>query len=65
VSPGTRLEVTLHAPKSPLTVEGVVIWVEPVETWTPGESIGHGFRWTAIDWMTIMSLGLLLEGSPA
>lgn len=58
--PGTRLEVILHAPAGPLTVEGTVVWVEPHEIWTPGESIGHGLRFTGLDWPTLSSLGLLL-----
>jgi hypothetical protein len=58
--PGTSLEVTLHAPEDPLTVEGAVVWVEPPEIWTPGESIGHGFQFHAPSWSTLASLGLLL-----
>ena len=58
--PGTRLEVTLHTAKAPLTVEGTVVWVEPPEIWKPGESIGHGFQFAAPSWSTMLSLGLLL-----
>lgn len=58
--PGTSLEVTLHTAKAPLTVEGMVVWVEPPEIWKPGESIGHGFQFTAPSWSTMLSLGLLL-----
>ena len=58
--PGTRLEVTLHTARAPLTVEGGVVWVEPPEIWKPGESIGHGFQFTAPSWSTMLSLGLLL-----
>jgi len=58
--PGTSLEVTLHTAKAPLTVEGGVVWVEPPEIWKPGESIGHGFQFTAPSWSTMLSLGLLL-----
>jgi len=58
--PGTGLDVTLHTAKAPLTVEGVVVWVEPPEIWKPGESIGHGFQFTAPSWSTMLSLGLLL-----
>jgi len=57
---GTVLEITLHVPKDPLTVDGAVVWVEPPEIWKPGESIGHGVRFTALDWSTLLSLGLLL-----
>ncbi len=58
--PGTLLDVTLHASKDPLTVEGSVVWVEPPEIWTPGESIGHGFQFHAPSWSTLSYLGLLL-----
>jgi hypothetical protein len=54
------IEVTLHAPPGPLRLEGTVVWVEPHEIWTPGESIGHGLRFAAPDWFTLVSLGLLL-----
>ncbi len=58
--PGTPLEVTLHTSEHPLTVDGGVVWVEPPEIWTPGESIGHGFQFHAPNWSTLASLGLLL-----
>ena len=58
--PDTTLEVTLHASREPLTLDGSVVWVEPPEIWNPGESIGHGLRFTALDWSTLLSLGLLL-----
>jgi c-di-GMP-binding flagellar brake protein YcgR len=58
--PGTGLEVTVHAPTEPLTVDGAVVWVEPPEIWKPGESIGHGFRFNALTWSTLISLGFLL-----
>jgi hypothetical protein len=58
--PGTRLAVTMHAPSGPLTMEGAVAWVEPLEIWRPGESIGHGFEFTTADWSALRVLGLLL-----
>jgi hypothetical protein len=58
--PGTPLEVTLHTPEDPLTVDGGVVWVEPPEIWSPGESIGHGFQFHAPNWSTLASLALLL-----
>ncbi len=61
--PGTAVEVTLHAPMERLTVDGAVVWVEPPEIWKPGESIGHGVRFTALDWPALLSLGLLLVES--
>jgi len=60
---GTRLEVTLHTPTGPLTTEGAVTWVAPLEGRTPGGPIRHGFRFTALDWPTALSLGLLLTES--
>ncbi|MBI4573249.1 MAG: PilZ domain-containing protein, partial [candidate division NC10 bacterium] len=60
--PGTPLVVTLHAPGGPLMVEGAIAWVEPPEMWTPGESIGHGFRLAASDWTTVCALALLFLG---
>ena len=58
--PGTPLEVTLHTPEDPLTVDGSVVWVEPPEIWSPGESIGHGLQFHAPSWSALASLGLLL-----
>jgi hypothetical protein len=46
-----------------LTVGGAVVWVEPPEIWKPGESIGHGVRFTALDWPALLSLSLLLVES--
>ena len=60
LSPGTAMEVTLHASKEALTLDASVVWVEPPEIWNPGESIGHGLRFTDLDWPTLLSLGLLL-----
>jgi hypothetical protein len=60
--PGTPLVVTLHSPRGSLTVEGAIAWVEPLEMWTPGESIGHGFRFAAADWTTVCALGRLFLG---
>jgi len=60
LSPGTAMEVTLHASKEPLTLDASVVWVEPPEIWNPGESIGHGLRFTDLDWSSLFSLALLL-----
>lgn len=60
---GTLLEVTLHTPTGPLTTEGAVTWVAPLEGRTPGGPIRHGVRFTALDWPTALSLGLLLTES--
>jgi hypothetical protein len=61
--PGTLLEVTLHTHTGPLSVEGAVTWVAPLEGRTPGGPIRHGVRFTALDWSTALSLGLLLTES--
>jgi hypothetical protein len=60
LSPGTAMEVTLHASREPVILHGSVVWVEPPEIWNPGESIGHGLRFTDLDWSTLFSLALLL-----
>ncbi len=60
LAPGTLLTVTLHTPRGPLPLEGAIAWVEPLEMWTLGEAIGHGFRFAAAGWSTLNSLGLLL-----
>jgi hypothetical protein len=60
LSPGTAMEATLHASREPLTLDTSVVWVEPPEIWKAGEAIGHGLRFTALDWSTLLSLGLLL-----
>jgi hypothetical protein len=58
--PGTSLEVTLHTPHGPLTVEGKVVRVEPLEAQTPGEAIRHGFHFGDISHTTEMLLGRVL-----
>jgi hypothetical protein len=63
LSLGTLLEVTLHTPTGPLTIEGTVTWVAPLEGRTPGGPIRHGVRFTALDWSTALSLGLVLAES--
>ena len=59
--PGTVLRVTLHAPSEPLTIEGKIIWTEPLELWTRGELIAHGFQITSYGWSIPEGLVLLLE----
>jgi c-di-GMP-binding flagellar brake protein YcgR len=58
--PGTRLEITLHAPREPLTVFGVVAWVRSPENHIPGEPISHGVRFTSLGPSLSMALGSLL-----
>lgn len=56
--PGTKLEVTLHAPQEPLKVFGEVAWVE--ERRIPEELIRHGVRFTSLGPSLSTALGLLL-----
>jgi c-di-GMP-binding flagellar brake protein YcgR len=59
--PGTALRVTLHAPSEPLTIEGKIIWTEPLELWTRGEPIAHGFQFTSYGWSIPLGLAILIE----
>ncbi len=59
--PSTVLRVTLHAPSEPLTIEGKIVWTEPLELWTRGEPIAHGFQFTSPGWFIPLGLVLLLE----
>lgn len=47
-------------PPGPLSVEGVIAWVEPPERRASEESIRHGLRFTILSWSTSLSLGLFL-----
>lgn len=64
VPPGTALEVTLHTSHGPLSAEGTVVRVEPLDAQTPGEPIRHGFQFTDISHATGMSLGRVLVETP-
>jgi hypothetical protein len=57
---GSKLEVTLHTPREPLTVSGVVVWVDPPEQRVPGDLVGHGFRFTSLGPSLSMALAFLL-----
>ena len=59
-SPGTLLDLTVHAPDGPLKAKGAVVWVAPPEGRTPGGPIRHGLRFTNLPWSTTVSLGALL-----
>lgn len=59
--PGTELEVTLHTPSQQLRIEGKIVWTEPLELWTRGEAIAHGFQLTSHGWSIPLGLVLLLE----
>ena len=58
--PGTALELTLHTPSGPASVEGAVVWVEPPEKRVSPQSIRHGVRFTSSTWSLSMALRLLL-----
>ena len=58
--PGTVLKIHLETPNTPLRVEGVVVWAESPEGGLQRDLIRHGIRITAIEWYTLLSLGLLL-----
>jgi len=60
LAPGTVLELTLHTPSGPATVEGAVVWVEPPEKRVSPESIRHGVRFTSSTWSLSTTLRLLL-----
>jgi hypothetical protein len=56
----TEVELTLRTPHGPLTAEGVIVWVDPVEGQAASQMLRHGLRFTAIGWSTTLSLGLVL-----
>ena len=60
VPPGTKLEVTLHAPQEPLLVFGEVVWAEAPERQLPGNLISHGLRFTSLGPSLSKALGFLL-----
>jgi PilZ domain-containing protein len=60
LSPGTLLSLTLHTAKAPIAVEGVAVWVDPMERQRPGDLISHGVRFTSLTWTTSLAVGLLL-----
>jgi c-di-GMP-binding flagellar brake protein YcgR len=64
IPPGSALEVTLHSSHGPLTVEGTIVRVEPLDAQIPGESIRHGFQFTDISYSTGMTLGRILMEAP-
>jgi hypothetical protein len=60
IPPETPLEVTLQTAHGPLTADGAIVRVEPLEAQIPGEPIRHGFRFTEIRCSTAMTLGRVL-----
>jgi hypothetical protein len=65
LSPGTALEVTLHTPSEPLTMKGKIVWTEPLELWTRGEPVAHGFQLTSRGWSIPLVRALFLENPAA
>jgi hypothetical protein len=57
---GTVLVVTLDTPGGPVTLEGVVAWVDVSARSTPGEPVRHGVQLTSRDWATARVLGRLV-----
>lgn len=64
LQPGTELEISLPTARGPVAAEGVIVWVEPAETRTPGALIRHGLKFTEIGWASELALGLLLADRP-
>lgn len=60
VPPNTMLVIGLPTARGPVAGEGVIVWVEPLETQRSGELIRHGFRFTDIGWASELALGLLI-----
>ncbi len=60
IPPETPLEVTLQTAHGPITAEGAIVRVEPLEAQIPGEPIRHGFRFTQIRCSTAMTLSRVL-----
>ena len=61
LAPGTALEITLHTAKEPLTIQGKIIWTEPLELWTRGEPIAHGFQLSSSGWSIPLVRALFLQ----
>lgn len=60
--PGTLMELTLHLPHGPLTVNGEIIWVDPEYRQTYGDPIRHGVRFVALGWSSTLALACFLAG---
>ncbi len=58
----TLVEITLHAPNGPITLEGSIVWVQAPESRKSGELIHHGVRFTSSTWSVSLALGFLLAG---
>ena len=62
--PGTGIEITLHTGNGPLTLEGVIVWMQQPEQRKTGAMIDHGARFTSSTWSVSLALGFLLGASP-
>jgi PilZ domain-containing protein len=60
---GTRVEVTLVAPRGDFTAEALVVWAEALERGRPGHLTRHGVRFTDPSKLRDLLVGFLLEGS--
>jgi len=56
----TNLEITLPAPEEPLTLEGAIVWVEPLEATRPKELVRHGLRFTKAGFEQDLPLSLFI-----
>jgi PilZ domain-containing protein len=61
---GTRVEVTLVAPRGDFTAEALVVWAEALERGRPGHLTRHGVRFTNPTLLRDLLIGFLLEGMP-
>lgn len=62
---GTRVEVTLVAPRGDLTAEALVVWAEALERGRPGHLTRHGVRFTDSTLLRDLVASFLVEGVPA
>ena len=60
VAPGTAVRLTLRTARHPLTVEGVIAWVEAEGRRLPQGPITHGLQFSGLDWALARTLGALL-----
>jgi c-di-GMP-binding flagellar brake protein YcgR len=61
---GTALEVVLRTPAGPISAEGTVVRVEPLDAQILGAPIGHGLQFTQISASAQMELSRVLADAP-
>jgi hypothetical protein len=61
---GSVLGVTIRTAAGAATVDGVIVWVDPLEKRTPGVPIRHGMEYVLLDWPTALVLARVLAGGP-